>query len=648
MDGSVTDAERDPLAAALAQLGMSEDDLVAKFGKWDKACDSHWSDWRKEAKETYDFYAGRQWDKVDEDALKEANRQPITINRTATIIDAVSGAEIMGRQEAAYFPREVGDSGANEVLTKGAEWVRDLTDADYEESEAVRDAFTCGMGWTETRMDYEEDPEGQILVERVDPLEMAADPAHRKPGCLDARYLRRKKPMAKEDFERLFPGKAATQSADEAHTRSIDRRRRYEDGDVETPDEDEVAVCEWQWFEPYAVALISHPETGEVVPVEAEEADALEAGGVKVVRLTQRRYWRAYTSGEQILRVEELPDGEFTYKAITGKRDRNKRTWFGLMRLMKDPQRFANSFFTQILHIIQTTTKGGIIAEDGAVEDIRKFEQSIAKTDVVTWVPQGVLSQGAIQPKPATPYPQGLDRLMEFAIAGIRDATGVNQELLGMVEREQAGVLEDQRKKAAYGILAPFFDSLRRYRRAQGRHLLKLMQKYLPDGTLVRIVGSDGLGRYVPLAKQPDTAKFDVIVDEAPAGPQQKERVWAMMQQMAPMLKEVGPEVWVELMSYSPFPTAVVQQFKQAMQKKAQQPPDPKMQAAQDAEIGQKQGQAARAQADARKANAEAADLEMENELTQRFVMSGGALVPDEYTIIGEDTGAAPGGPPLA
>ncbi len=90
--------------------------------------------------------------------------------------------------------------------------------------------------------------------------------------------------------------------------------------------------------------------------------------------------------------------------------------------------------------------------------------------------------------------------------------------MLGLVDREQAGVLEHQRKQAAYGILAAFFDSFRRYRRNHGGLILKFI-KYLPEGYLVRITGADGLAKYVPMTKLDDTAKFDVIVDEAPAGP---------------------------------------------------------------------------------------------------------------------------------
>src|SRR3954464_9219953 len=47
----------------------------------------------------------------------------------------------------------------------------------------------CGMGWTETRLDYEDDPDGAPKVERRDPLEMVWDSTARKRNLVDMRRL---------------------------------------------------------------------------------------------------------------------------------------------------------------------------------------------------------------------------------------------------------------------------------------------------------------------------------------------------------------------------------------------------------------------------------------------------------------------------
>ena len=104
--------------------------------------------------------------------------------------------------------------------------------------------------------------------------------------------------------------------------------------------------------------------------------------------------------------------------------------------------------------------------------------------------------------------------MMEWAREMVRACTGVNEEILGLAGREQPGVLEAQRKQAAYGLLSPFFDAQRRYLRKQGKLQLAMIRLYLPEDTLVRIV-DEGTKKYVPVAYTMDAAEYDVRVDES-------------------------------------------------------------------------------------------------------------------------------------
>lgn len=604
--------------------GDREEELLERFAKWDRAIGNHWGDWRREARELFGMVAGiDQWKKADKDALEEIDRIAPVFNEMGPIIDAVSGAEIMDRQQVGYYPREVGDAAVNELFTKGAEWIRDRCNADQEETEAFRDAFICGLGVTETRMDYEEDPQGQIIVERVDPLEIGLDPSCRKANAEGARYIRRAKPMSREEFEEAFPAFAPDGAGPEYARRLInDPRHRYEgDDDIsEESREDEVFVHEYQWFEKREVMVITDPEDGELVDVDPADFDALQAAarekGVELeyVKQFRRVYYRAFVAGGAILNLGEDGDaevmnvGEFTYKVITGKRDRNARVWYGLARPMADPQRWANLFMSQLLAILAASTKGGMMLEADAVEDIQQFERSWAKTGENTYFRPGALSSGAAQPKPATPYPAGLERLISVSQEAIRKTTGVNPEMLGLVDREQAGVLEHQRKQAAYGILSAFFDSFRRYRRNHGHLLLKFLA-FLPEGYLVRITGDDGNERYVPLTKLASTAKFDVIVDEAPAGPNQVAATFGVITQLLPYLEkaDLPGDFWAEVALYTPLPDKLKQKMAQAI-RKADEPeqPDPMAQAAMAAEIREKEAGAQKDEAGAMKDLADA------------------------------------------
>src|SRR5262249_41742274 len=153
---------------------------LTRLHRWERMARNHWSEWREEARLCYDFVSGKQWNADDKAQLLEQMRQPVTFNRIAPMVDVVTGAEILNRQEVRYSPRQMGDVQVNELITGASEWARQLADTEDEESDAFADLVICGMAWTETRMDYAEDPEGRIQVDRIDPLEMWSDPMAKK------------------------------------------------------------------------------------------------------------------------------------------------------------------------------------------------------------------------------------------------------------------------------------------------------------------------------------------------------------------------------------------------------------------------------------------------------------------------------------
>lgn len=603
------------------QFDDDRDELTRRLDRYDQAIDAHWPSWITETKESYDFVAGKQWDRDDIAMMQENGRIPVTFNRTETTIDAVSGAEIMGRQEVTYLPREVNDSGVSDVLSQGAQYVRQNCDAEDEESDAARDCLICGLGYTETLPNYDVDPDGQIIIDRVDPLEMAFDPSSKKANAADARYFRRKKRMSHEEAEELLGGDVSVWSGRSGTVTPdpiIDNPRdQYAAGEQIEDMEDDVEVCEYQWFVQERVYTLTSPE-GQTAEFTAGELEELSASQPRIfdqaVSVSRRKYKRAFRVGGEIREVQDIEANDFTYKVMTGKRDRNTNHWYGLVRPMKDPQRFANKFLSSMIDQYVKSAKGGIMAEKGAVGDIRDFEETWADNNAVTLLEDGALSNPngpRFQAKPTTPLNPALASMMEFATGAIRDVTGVNLEILGMADRQQAGVLEHQRKQAAYGILSAFFNSFRRYRKMQGRLLLTMMRLYLPEGSLVRIVGDDGSEKYVPLAYQPETVKYDIIVDEAPTSPNQKERVWQIIQGMGINLMEMPPEIIAELLPFSPFPASVVEKITRLLQAQNQpQPPSPE-------QIQAQQMQMFGAQQEIRKTASEAAKNEADTVLKQ-------------------------------
>jgi hypothetical protein len=544
--------------------------------------------WREAAEEWYAFTAGEQYTESDRAALEAQLRAPVSFNRIGPMVDSVSGSEVNNRQQVQYIPRTLGDKGLNEVLTGAADYVRDNCDAEDEESDAFVDAVICGIGVTETRLAYDEDPEGTVLVERRDPLAMRWDPGAKKRNLMDRRWQQYDAWLSREEIRAKWPDaepvslQGGTDSGEGAEPHDSTRSEFYERNATGYDKRNGLLrVTHHQWFETEDFYQVLDLD-GSIADMTVEQHNTLQKRlktlglqPLESVKKPRRRYMQAFVCGATVLEEGPVPCNRFTFHFITAKRDRNAGTWYGIVKPMMDPQRWANKFFSQILHIVNTNAKGGLMVEVGAVENMDKLKADWAKADSIVEFEEGALSTGKVMPKTPPLIPQSLNDMLQFSISSMRDVTGINLELLGMTDRQQAGVVEAQRKQAAMTVLASLFDGLRRYRKEQGRTLAAFIAEYLTDGRLVRIVGGDGTERYVPLVRDATAMRYDVVVDEAPASVNQKERTFAMLMQMLPNLQQMGVPFAPDLLDYTPLPAAMVEKWKELL--KSQPQMDPRM-----------------------------------------------------------------------
>lgn len=551
----------------------------------------HLGKWREEARESYDFVAGTQWDQQDIDTLREQQRPVITFNRTGTVCDSVAGYQINGRQDVVYQPRTVEDNGPAEVESDAARFFREQCDAEDEESDAFYDVLVCGLGVVEHRMDYEEDPEGMLRVERGDPLEFGYDPAAKKRNLSDRRWDIRGQWIDRDKAKERWPDADWTADAPNDDEGALEQKSPinvpenafYRTGSADDGSDlhrGQVFVLEYTYYDLEPFYSMPDPTTGQLAKLTPDQHKKLQAAAkaqglpaLTSVKRVRKAFKRAFVHGQHTLEEGPAPcPTMFHYQFMTGKRDRNRNVWFGLVRPMKDPQRWANKWMSQQLHIINSNVKGGIDYEKGAFADVTEVERNQAKPGALLPIEAGYFEK--VRRVPPMQIPQNVFELMEFAISSLRDVTGVNVELLGMTSHNQPGVVENARKQSAMAILAPLFDSLRRYRKVAGRLTLYFIQEFLSDGRLVRIVGPQG-AQYVPLTRRPGFVEYDVVVDEAPSSANQKEAAFASITQILPALMKMGVPTPPEVLDYIPgLPAALADTWKKLLSQ-----PNPEAQA---------------------------------------------------------------------
>ncbi|UNF47877.1 portal protein [Bartonella krasnovii] len=572
-------------------IDFDEYELYRRLKSWYKEDIEHVNEWREQAREDFDFYNGRQWAEEDLAVLKAQRRPVMTFNRIAPLVNAIVGAERNNKREVQFQPRQVGAAISNELLTGAAEWFRDEAGAEYADSDAFQDMVICGMGWTDTRLDYETNPEGTPSVQRLDPLKMVWDANAARPNLVDAQrlwYVDRK-PI--EDAKNLFPHVAVedlhadwaidgTTACEEYHG-SLDA---YHEDSKRTSSLESfsgkryVTLVECRWFEYETYFKAPDLQTGAMRQWSKQEFEQLQrvVPQLQGVSFHKKVVRRAFLGRRLLAKPDKplAPDGQLGWECITGTLDKLKNQFYGIVRPAKDPQKWSNKYFSQVMYILNSQAKGGLMAERGAFDDERQALENWARTDTITWVKNGALTGGKIQPKPLAQFPQGFFQLFHESREAMTHVTGLSAEFIGTREVNQANVLENTRRQSTLNLLAGLFDNLKLYRCRQGKIILYLIQNHLSDGRLVRISGPEN-AQYIPLTREAvTTLEYDIIVDDSPTSPNEKEKTFAAMTQMLPLLGGfLTPEMIPDLLKLSPLPATLVANLTAKAQKaqKAQQ-----------------------------------------------------------------------------
>jgi hypothetical protein len=551
------------------------------------ATSTEFDGWLDESQEWYKFVSGDQWSQSDLAAMREEERPVITYNRTGVMLDVVAGLEIQNRMEPSFFPRELKDDPqASEYMNGILEWVRDDGDFEEEESQAFADLLACGMGWTLTTINFSTDEDGAIEKVCIDPLRCRWDASNSRKNLKGSRWrmyvmdmnigdVKRRWPKAKlndiagpwdSDIDQLYGGRRHL----------ADQAWKYAQSYSGTePDDTRVRVCLYQ-YETYR-KIYRVDFQGQMFRLNANEfkqrKELIDAQGGRYVPQDIKEIRQAHVIGGTILDDAVTPTGDFTLEAMTGKYDKANKCFYGIIRAMKDPQLWANKFLSSILDIVSANAKGGIMAEIGAFQNERAARDEWSKSNKIAMLEDGGI--GKVAPKPVTGIPPGIQYLLEYTGTMFPHASGISLELMGLVERDQPGILEHQRKQSGLSILAWAFSALRYYRKTNSRTVMEFVRRFMSDGRMFRIQGDAG-PELAQIIKDRMVEKYDVIVDESPTSVSMVERNWSVLKEIIPMALQSGIPIPPTTIRYIPLPEKFKTEWLTYIQEQSQAPePNP-------------------------------------------------------------------------
>ena len=437
--------------------------------KWFQAAVDGGRKWREEAKEDYEFVAGKQWSDEDIAAFQEDGRPAITINKIKPLLNILSGYQRLNRLDIEFLARTSDDVELCQVRRGITKYVMDRCNYDETESFAFMDCAIGGLGWFGTRYEFDQEiQDGEAVIERVDPFSMYVDPEAHEPDFSDAKFLIRAKWVAKDELKQVYPEHAEEienncavyDSAETDKEERVDIDPLYYSSELQ-----KVRLVEC-WYKERTVVTVFFTADGQQLPQEQVTPEMINAGLIAGSRDIPRNEVKLCVFFDHTL-LEEMVSpyqhGEFPYIPMIYHHYGVGDVPAGFVRDLKDPQREINKRRIQELHLLNTSANGGGWIEEGAMtpEQEEEFKRLNNVPGHFSKVTPGGLDR-IREREPKNP-PMAIIQAEQQATEDLKTISGINESLLGVeVPSHASGRAIELRQKQAVTHIAVIFDALRR------------------------------------------------------------------------------------------------------------------------------------------------------------------------------------------
>jgi hypothetical protein len=503
------------------------------------------------------------------------------------------------------------------------DWVTDNEDFEEEEDSAFESAVICGRGWI--GIDFVPDPNrfGNITLTEIDiPVhEVHFDPNGRRGNGSDWGYVCWDRWMNRADFKLRFPkmtdkkieqlqfsGKSWADGNISAYANREQHYAEYTNIDPDVTDyerpidinfydraRDLVRIVHMEYWDTYKRYFGFNPSAKRFLEFDGKKLAQVKAAHLAEygselqyeTMIDKKVKWFQFT-GDQILYDGDspLPYQGFSLVPIVTYRDMSKRTsnHYGIVRLIKDPQKEVNKRWSQALNMLNQQVQAGVYAETGAFVDDRQAEQSLKETGTITWVRSGAIAAKKFLPREVPKFPSAPMQMEEFSQDIMKKITGINPDLLGQDRgRQEAGVVIRLRQQQGLTILKPLFRSYNKAKKELFKRRLAIVMQFMPDDQILSILGE---GDRYQIDKQSGTlqdqktgmtanlrdlrnVEYNIAAEEAPGNMTKRMLELSMLMEMMQAGMQVDPLAIIEKLDMPASDKARWMEFIQGQQKSA-------------------------------------------------------------------------------
>lgn len=461
-----------------------------------------------------DFYDNDQWTDQERNILMRRGQQPLVFNVISTTINWMLGTQRRTRTDHKILPRRKEGAKDAERKTKIIKYIDDVNRSGFHVSRAFKDQIVAGVGWMEIGVQGED--AGEPIYNRHESWRnILNDSLATEMDNSDARYLFRTKWVDADMTTMLFPGERNADVIERAvseHSSMFRGLDHQSDEHMDMQEElydlyqvseiadrvarDRVRLIEC-WFKlPTESHFLKGGQfSGELFDVRSNghmrEVEAKRASVVSKVRM-RTHYAIFCEAGLLMLAPSPYRHNRFPFTPAWCYRKGRDNQPYGMVRAMRDPQSDINKRAAKSLQILSTNRT---IMDDGAVRDMRRYKEEVARPDAIIVKKRGYDLQIQTDTNLAAAHME----LMSRAVDMIQQIGGVTDENLGRKTNATSGKAITARQDQGALATAFIFDNLRLARQVHGEKKVSVIEQFMTDEREFRITNMRGSPEYVTI-----------------------------------------------------------------------------------------------------------------------------------------------------
>lgn len=467
-----------------------------KLIRWVNDSDTTTQQTRANSERARDYYDSKQWTDSEIAKLKKQKQAATVINRIKPKMDALMGMEKTAKTTAKAFPRTPKHEDAAEAATEAIRFVLQDNAFDQTRSACWENILIEGTCGAEIIVKPAKDSGYKIVINHLMWDRLIYDPHSRRKDFSDARFLGQVVWMDYDEAVAKYPDAESVLQTMQAGSATYDDKPRWMDNTRRR-----VKIVEMYYRKPDGVM-----------------------------------WYACFTLGGYCEEPKKSPyineegETEWPYEFASPFVDRDGGRYGAVLQLM-DVQDEINKRRSKALHLMSVRQ---VRWERGAVEDINKARQELAKPDGVIETTPGmefeVLKTGDMA---AAQFNLLTEAKQEI------DAVGANAAVMGKDKSVQSGVALRTREAAGRTEIGPLFDTLRYWQSRMFRKVYNRIRQYWKEELWIRVTDDEQNLRWVGLNKP--ITRGEQMMQQAQEQGAPPEALQQMQQQIAqdPMMQEV-------------------------------------------------------------------------------------------------------------